>query len=31
MVDTFRPLLLGEGATACEDPTYAWSGRGPDR
>ncbi|MGV9676315.1 homogentisate 1,2-dioxygenase domain-containing protein [Nocardia sp. NPDC003482] len=32
MVDTFRPLGLGEGALACEDPGYAWtwSGRGPD-
>ncbi|MFI5780990.1 homogentisate 1,2-dioxygenase [Nocardia sp. NPDC051570] len=32
MVDTFRPLSLGEGALACEDPNYAWtwSGRGPD-
>jgi homogentisate 1,2-dioxygenase len=31
MVDTFRPLELGEGALACEDPTYPWSwaGRGP--
>ncbi|WP_041560464.1 homogentisate 1,2-dioxygenase [Nocardia farcinica] len=31
MVDTFRPLELGEGALACEDPGYAWtwSGRGP--
>ncbi|MFC4375966.1 homogentisate 1,2-dioxygenase [Nocardia halotolerans] len=31
MVDTFRPLQLGEGALACEDPDYAWtwSGRGP--
>jgi homogentisate 1,2-dioxygenase len=31
MVDTFRPLSLGEGALACEDPAYAWSwsGRGP--
>ncbi|WP_040792869.1 homogentisate 1,2-dioxygenase [Nocardia paucivorans] len=31
MVDTFRPLQLGEGALACEDPEYAWSwsGRGP--
>lgn len=30
MVDTFRPLLLGEGALACEDPdyTWTWSGRG---
>jgi homogentisate 1,2-dioxygenase len=31
MVDTFRPLDLGEGGLACEDPGYAWtwSGRGP--
>lgn len=31
MVDTFRPLELGEGGLACEDPSYAWSwsGRGP--
>jgi homogentisate 1,2-dioxygenase len=31
MVDTFRPLELGEGGTASEDPGYAWtwSGRGP--
>jgi homogentisate 1,2-dioxygenase len=31
MVDTFRPLDLGEGATASEDARYAWSwaGRGP--
>ncbi len=31
MVDTFRPLGLGDGALACEDPEYAWSwaGRGP--
>ena len=31
MVDTFRPLELGEGATSVEDPAYAWSwsGRGP--
>lgn len=31
MVDTFRPLELGEGALACEDPDYAWTwaGRGP--
>jgi homogentisate 1,2-dioxygenase len=31
MVDTFRPLELGEGGRACEDPGYAWtwSGRGP--
>jgi homogentisate 1,2-dioxygenase len=33
MVDTFRPLQLGEGALACEDRAYAWtwSGRGPER
>ncbi|MGK4584130.1 homogentisate 1,2-dioxygenase [Kitasatospora sp. HPMI-4] len=34
MVDTFRPLELGEGATASEDPGYAWTwsgGRGPAR
>ncbi|WP_019814131.1 homogentisate 1,2-dioxygenase [Saccharomonospora saliphila] len=33
MVDTFRPLELGEGALACEDTGYAWtwSGRGPGR
>lgn len=32
MVDTFRPLELGEGGKACEDPRYAWSWarRGPD-
>ena len=31
MVDTFRPLALGEGAIASQDPRYAWtwSGRGP--
>ena len=31
MVDTFRPLQLGEGGLASEDPGYAWtwSGRGP--
>jgi homogentisate 1,2-dioxygenase len=28
MVDTFRPLGLGEGALACEDPDYAWSWSG---
>jgi homogentisate 1,2-dioxygenase len=28
MVDTFRPLDLGEGAVACEDPAYAWSWAG---
>lgn len=33
MVDTFRPLELGEGALACEDSNYAWTwaGRGPAR
>ncbi|MER5636748.1 cupin domain-containing protein [Kitasatospora sp. NPDC002227] len=33
MVDTFRPLELGEGATASEDSNYAWtwSGRGPKK
>ncbi|GLZ32579.1 homogentisate 1,2-dioxygenase [Lentzea sp. NBRC 105346] len=25
MVDTFRPLELGEAADACEDPNYAWT------
>jgi len=32
MVDTFRPLELGEAAAASEDPRYAWSWaqRGPD-
>ncbi|UIJ35402.1 homogentisate 1,2-dioxygenase [Allobranchiibius sp. GilTou73] len=31
MVDTFRPLALGEGGTASDDGAYAWSwsGRGP--
>ncbi|MFE9249695.1 homogentisate 1,2-dioxygenase [Streptomyces sp. NPDC007088] len=31
MVDTFRPLELGEGARACDDGAYAWTwaGRGP--
>ena len=28
MVDTFRPLELGAGATVCEDPDYAWSWSG---
>jgi homogentisate 1,2-dioxygenase len=33
MVDTFRPLELGEGGTASDDGAYAWSwsGRGPTR
>ncbi|HEU4512961.1 MAG TPA: homogentisate 1,2-dioxygenase domain-containing protein [Nocardioidaceae bacterium] len=32
MVDTFRPLDLGEGGMAAEDPAYAWTwaGRGPE-
>ncbi len=32
MVDTFRPLELGEGGLAAEDPAYAWTwaGRGPE-
>jgi homogentisate 1,2-dioxygenase len=29
MVDTFRPLELGEGALACDDGRYAWSWSGP--
>jgi len=28
MIDTFRPLLLGESAFACEDTGYAWSWAG---
>ena len=28
MVDTFRPLELGEAALACEDPDYAWTWAG---
>ena len=33
MVDTFRPLELGEGGRAADDRVYAWtwSGRGPGR
>ena len=33
MVDTFRPLRLGEGARASDDGRYAWtwSGRGPEQ
>ncbi|MEO6266698.1 MAG: homogentisate 1,2-dioxygenase domain-containing protein [Nocardioidaceae bacterium] len=33
MVDTFRPLELGEAGLASEDPAYAWTwaGRGPGR
>ena len=28
MVDTFRPLLLGEGGRGVEDPAYAWTWAG---
>jgi homogentisate 1,2-dioxygenase len=28
MVDTFAPLLLGEGGTAVDDGRYAWSWSG---
>jgi homogentisate 1,2-dioxygenase len=28
MVDTFRPLLIGDGARACVDPDYPWSWAG---
>lgn len=28
MVDTFRPLELGEGGAACEDESYAWTWAG---
>ena len=33
MVDTFRPLELGEGGRESDDGKYAWSwsGRGPGR
>lgn len=31
MVDTFRPLQLGEGARACDDPAYAWTWSGGAR
>ena len=33
MVDTFRPLELGEGGVASDDGRYAWTwaGRGPAR
>ncbi|RNM13687.1 homogentisate 1,2-dioxygenase [Nocardioides pocheonensis] len=32
MVDTFRPLEIGEAGLAVEDPAYAWTwaGRGPE-
>jgi homogentisate 1,2-dioxygenase len=31
MVDTFRPLSIGEAAFACEDTSYPWSWAGPLR
>jgi len=31
MVDTFRPLELGEGGRAAEDPAYAWTWAGRSR
>jgi homogentisate 1,2-dioxygenase len=31
MVDTFRPLLLADGARACDDPDYPWSWSRADR
>ena len=31
MVDTFRPLELGEGGTASDDGVYAWSWSGGRR
>ena len=31
MVDTFRPLELGDGGRACEDPGYAWTWSGAGR
>ena len=31
MVDTFRPLELGEAGRACEDPGYAWTWAGRSR
>jgi homogentisate 1,2-dioxygenase len=31
MVDTFRPLELGEGGLAAEDPAYAWTWAGRRR
>ncbi len=31
MVDTFRPLELGEGGGACEDEAYAWTWSGRRR
>jgi homogentisate 1,2-dioxygenase len=31
MIDTFRPLGLGDAALACEDTGYAWSWLGAGR
>jgi homogentisate 1,2-dioxygenase len=31
MIDTFRPLLLGEAAMACEDTGYAWTWAPPGK
>jgi homogentisate 1,2-dioxygenase len=31
MIDTFRPLLLGDAALACEDTGYAWTWAGQSR
>ncbi|MDQ3105067.1 MAG: homogentisate 1,2-dioxygenase [Actinomycetota bacterium] len=31
MVDTFRPLELGEGGLSCEDGEYAWTWAGRER
>jgi homogentisate 1,2-dioxygenase len=31
MIDTFRPLALGESAHACEDSSYAWTWAGGQR
>ena len=31
MVDTFRPLELGEGGLSCEDREYAWTWAGRER
>ncbi len=31
MVDTFRPLDLGEGGRACDDGAYAWTWAGGRR
>jgi homogentisate 1,2-dioxygenase len=31
MVDTFRPLEIGEGGAACDDGRYAWTWAGRHR